>query len=164
MNAVAKVERNRPLTEDERVVFSALAGAAECGKACPTNEELLGLLPERNSLSGIVKIMHRLETWGLITVDRYQRTRQVTIAGSQRSTGDPSNKAPHWRTRPREMPSPSVVAMQQRQPSVATAIFAEAKRLGKSPQDFLCDLTWEGWQVHQHRDSPGMIEALRKAG
>lgn len=146
----------RELTNDERIILTALIRAARLGEKCPTNEDLLGLLPERSSLSGIIKIMQRLEARGTITVERYQRSRRVTIVASGQSTQDPANKALHWRQRPRpkNVPAPSLTALTERKPELARLIHTEARKRGKAPQEFLCDLVWFGWNSLRDSDGP----------
>jgi hypothetical protein len=141
----------RKLTDDERTILTALVKAARAGEPCPTNEDLLGLLPQRNSLSGIIKIMDRLADRKIIRIDRYQRSRRVTIVASGKATAKPSNTATHWRNRPRNIPSPAIASVQQRKPDAAAEIIRQAQTLGLAPQDFLCDLVWIGWQTF--RDS-----------
>jgi hypothetical protein len=136
--------------------------AADEGQPCPTCDELLDLLPHRRAVSHTVEIVQALEARGIIKVDRFQRARRVTIVSSGRATAQPGSTAPHWRTRPASIPSITPATVQQRKPDTATAMFNEARRLGKSPQDFLCDLTWIGWEMHLQTkcDSAGPVPPL----
>jgi len=83
----------------ERMVYSRLYEAAEIGAPCPTVTELATMLEcgEGGTTAGIIA---RLERRGLVHVERYQRTRRVTITETGKSTAQPANTATHWRKRP----------------------------------------------------------------
>lgn len=148
--------------DEERIVLQALVRAANAGQRCPTADDLLELLPHLNSVSTTVVILKRLERKGMIKVDRYQRARRVTILKSGKATAAPSSLAPHWRDRPRDVPAPAQHVVQQRKPDTAAQIFAEARKLGISPQDFLAQLVWEGWATRL--DSAEDDPRVRMAG
>lgn len=133
-----------PLSDDERIVLKALTGAARNGLPCPTADDLLELLPHRESASSTVEIMDRLEARGLISIERFQRGRQVTILATGAKTATPACTSPHWRVRPEQVPSPSPSHVARRLP-VADEIFAAARRERKAPQDFLAELVAEAW-------------------
>ena len=82
----------------EKAVLCQLVQAAHWGRACPTTRQLAEhLLPAHISETTIVEIVKRLEAWGFIQVERYQRGRRVMIAKTGRSTREPRNLSPHWR-------------------------------------------------------------------
>jgi hypothetical protein len=139
----------RPLTADQRVVLKAIVAAARAGARAPTADDLLALLPHRESVSTTVNIIQALEARGMIKVERYQRSRRI-ILPSGKATAMPTNTTPHWRDRPRNIPSPARAAIERR-PEPAEAIMAEARKAGRAPQDFLADLVWIGWQAYQGR-------------
>jgi DNA-binding MarR family transcriptional regulator len=130
---------------NERLVLRALIRAANAGQPCPKADDLQELLGCYSN-STPTEVIRRLEKRGLIKVERYQRGRRVTIVSTGKMTRACVNTAPHWRDRPRDVPTPSAVSLQQRRPDTAAQIFAEARKLGKAPQEFLADLVWVGWR------------------
>ncbi len=131
----------------EAVILAALTDAADHGRRCPTNEELGALLDF--GLSAPPGIMARLERQGLITVERYQRERRVTIVSTGKATAQVNTPALHWRDRPRDVPAPPAHVVRERRPDTARDIMAAAQRNGRMPADFLADLVWLGWQHWQ---------------
>lgn len=82
----------------DQIIMGALTSAAEQGAYCPTADDLSDMI-DSNAVSTTVAIIHRLERRGLVKVERYQRSRRVTIVETGCSTAEPANKAPHWRVR-----------------------------------------------------------------
>lgn len=77
-------------------IFALIRQAAERGEACPTNEAL----GERFGCSGqrIVAALHFLESAGMISVERGNDCRVVTIrASGQKTAGEVVS--PHWSAR-----------------------------------------------------------------
>ena len=134
------------LSSNERTVFDALYAAAIAGLPCPKTEDLMGKI-NVSSTSTVPKIIRRLENAGLLSVKRYQRTRQVCVGDV--CTAQPDNTAPHWRDRPANTPAPARSTVMRADPELSKLIFAEATELGKTPQAFLCDLVFLGWEVHK---------------
>ena len=87
--------------QKEVALYAELTRCAELGLACPTADACAAIIGEDDggSISTTVLVMHRLEKQGLIHVERYQRSRVVTIIASGKRTAEPANKAPHWRDR-----------------------------------------------------------------
>lgn len=85
--------------QKETVMFAVLTRAAALGEACPTCEYFAGLFGEEEGgvVSTTVLVMQRLERQGLIHVERFQRSRVVTILATGQRTAEPKNKTPHWR-------------------------------------------------------------------
>lgn len=91
------------LTAQQKEVrlYAELTRCAELGLPCPTADDLACLIGEEDggAISTTVLVMQRLEKQGLIHVERYQRSRVVTIMATGKKTAEPKNKAPHWRDR-----------------------------------------------------------------
>lgn len=134
----------------EREVLACIAEAAEAGRVAPTGDEL----QERcgcESISTTVHLVQRLERKGLIRVERYQRTRRITILSTGKATAPVVNKTPHWRTkkRPGRLPSSSLHALKTRDPDMTMAIIKAARREGMALDDFIAELVWTGWQARE---------------
>lgn len=90
---------SRSLPDDMRV-YREICAAADANKPCPSNPEIAGMLG-KDSVSAGVSCLARLAERGLITVRRYQITREVTVVATGRSTYvHPSQAVAHWRDRP----------------------------------------------------------------
>ena len=134
----------------EREVLACVTEAAEAGRTAPTGDEL----QERcgcDSISTTVNLVQRLERKGLIRVERYQRTRRITVLATGKATAPVANKTPHWRTkkRPGRMPSASLHALKARDPDMTMAIIKAARREGMGLDDFVAELVWAGWQSRE---------------
>lgn len=88
----------------ERWVLDRLIAAARDGRVCPTNrmlsEEAGYSNPARDSMA---KTILRLEAKGVIAVERFSKSRIVTILAEGISTAAPPayiSRRPHWRFRP----------------------------------------------------------------
>ena len=138
------------LSENEQKVYMALVDAAEACEPCPNADDLRALL-DFDSVSGTVQIIQRLEAKGLIEVQRFQRSRRVRIVATDKWTARPVNIAPHWRDRPREMPTPAQHTIRQREPSIAKQIETWAAERRISFSDALADLVFVGWEVEKNR-------------
>lgn len=138
--------------EAKEAVFNRLSQAAEIGDICPTADELQEVAGVE-SVSTTVALMHVLEREGRIVVDRFQKSRTVTIVATGQKTAEPSNQAPHWRDLPGKIPAPAAQTFAQRHPDKAQLIFAAAKRKGFSPQEYLDRLVELGWEVESMVDS-----------
>jgi hypothetical protein len=139
-----------------QATYDLLSAAAKQGRPCPNADELLDALSPHgvSSPSTTVALMHVLEDRGQIEVKRYQRSRVVTILATGDSTAEPvGDTSPHWRDRPRDVPTPSQDMIQRAKPSIAAVIFARARARGMSAQDFLAHLVWLGWEVECSLDS-----------
>lgn len=134
--------------EAKEAIYDRLNYAAVIGEICPTADELAEVSGV-GSVSTTVALMHVLEDEGRIKVERFQKTRQVTITATGQSTAEPSNKSPHWRDRDEGVPLPAIQALRQKAPNIVTLIEAEARLLGKSLSDFLADLVYIGWHEYQ---------------
>jgi len=138
------------LSETERVAYEAIKHAAERCEPCPKNEDLAALI-SFESLGGTADLVSRLELKGLIEVQRFQRSRQVRIVETDKWTARPLNCAPHWRDRPKDMPTPAQHAIRQREPSIAQQIEKWASERRMSFSDALADLVFVGWEVERER-------------
>ncbi|MEO6216047.1 MAG: hypothetical protein ABIO86_08455 [Sphingomonas sp.] len=166
------MSRTEGLPEMERVALALIAEAAEAGRQAPTADDIqehTGC----NSISTTVNLVRRLELRGLIEVERFQRTRRITVVSTGKRTAGVSNETPHWRKgpRPRSAPAVPISYVQQRKPELAREMIIAARREGLSVQDFLGELVWAGWKArlramaesplpftsgerHQGRDGP----------
>lgn len=142
--------RPAQLSHNEIAIYRELVQAAREGRPCPNADQLNEVI-DCSSASTSTTIMSRLERYGLIRVDRYQRSRQVHIVATGESTAEPASKVPHWRDRPREVPTPAISVLKQRGPDVMAQIAAWASRRGVPVVDALADLVWVGWEVEQGR-------------
>lgn len=140
--------RVRALSPREAMVLTALSEAAERGARCPSNEELADLCGYF-AVASPPGVIGRLAAMGLISVRVGQKERQVTIMATGKSTAPMTNAAPHWRNRPRNVPTPSLDKLRQQRPDDVSSILLEARRVGRAPADFLADLVWRGWAAHQ---------------
>lgn len=80
------------------LIYRALVRAANRSMPCPS-QWVLAIICGYDSAVGTVAPMQKLEQRGLIKVARYQRSRQVTICNTGRSTRACQNTSPHWRER-----------------------------------------------------------------
>lgn len=132
----------------EAMVYRELHRAAEAGQPCASNADLGDTIGSINSTgSTVAGIVKRLEMRGLITVERYQRERRVTIVATGKSTAEVRTPAPHWRTRPRpaSMPSVSPTYLTAKRASMGTALVMAAQQEGMTVQEFIAELAWAGW-------------------
>lgn len=144
----------RQLSWNERTILAALTRAADAGATCPKNEDLDELI-HCSSSSAASAIVKRLENWGLIRVERWQKERRVTIVETGKSTAEVRNKAVHWRHRPATIPSPAALRVRKRDPEVFLDMERAAKAERRDMSDFLGDLVWMGWEVY--RDDRGTL-------
>jgi DNA-binding MarR family transcriptional regulator len=142
------MSRAEGLTAMEREALALIAEATEAGRQAPTADDI----QERtgcNSISTTVNLVRRLELRGLIEVERFQRTRRITLVSTGKRTAAVSNQTPHWRNTPRKRSAPAVPLsyVQQRKPDLAREMIGAARREGLSMQDFLGELVWAGWRA-----------------
>ena len=134
----------------ERAVLACVTEAADAGRAAPTGDELQECCG-CDSISTTVNLVQRLERKGLIQVERYQRTRRITVLATGKATAPVTNRTPHWRTkkRPGRMPSASLHMVKARDPDMAMQIIKAARREGMGLDDFIVELVWAGWQSRE---------------
>ena len=138
------------LTEWERKTLALIAEAAQSGRRAPTADDIqehTGC----NSISTTVHIVQSLEKRGLISVERFQRSRRITILETGMRTAAVVNETPHWRAgvRPRSAPSVPLSWVQARKPDLARQMIVAARHEGMSVQDFLGALVWAGWKARE---------------
>ena len=155
------MSRIEGLPEMERVALALIAEAAEAGRQAPTADDI----QERtgcNSISTTVNLVRRLELRGLIEVERFQRTRRITLVSTGKRTAAVSNETPHWRKgpRPRSVPAVPISYVQQRKPELAREMIVAARREGLNVQDFLGELVWAGWKARLRAMKEGAEAAL----
>lgn len=138
------------LTERERIVFEALNAAAEASLPAPKHDELNDLIG-CTSTSTSPTIVGRLVDKGLIEREVFQRTRRICIVATGKCTAMPMSSAPHWRDRPKDVPTPSIAAVRERRPDIAAQIFTQAAKMGKPAVEYLADLVYVGWMVEMDR-------------
>jgi DNA-binding transcriptional MocR family regulator len=128
----------------EDQVMSIIGEAIRRREVCPTSEEIAFQLDI--GLSTVPTILRRLEARGLIRRQIFQRTRQVTIVSTGRSTAMPTNTAPHWRQRPPgvRVPTPALGVLRSRDPEATARIMVLARRRGAELHVYLADLVWNG--------------------
>lgn len=118
----------------ESVVLQALTRAANRHEPCPTNSRLAELLGARSS-GAPNSTLQRLEKRGLIKVDRYSASRQVTIVATGRRTRAPASAAKHWRDRPEH--AAKLATINNLGPKMAELIREAAEQQGVSIVDFV---------------------------
>lgn len=138
------------MTERERIVYEALNAAAEACLPAPKHDELNDLIG-CTSTSTSPTIVGRLVEKGLIEREVYQRTRRICIVATGKCTAMPLSIAPHWRDRPKDVPTPSISAVRARQPDIAAQIMTWAASRSMPICDALADLVYVGWQVEKER-------------
>lgn len=121
-------------TEAERIVLQALIKAANSHAPCPSNNELAELLGA-SSTATPVGILRRLQARGIIRVERFSTSRQVTIVASGRRTKIAGVKAPHWRDRPEHAAKLATVG--NLGPRLAELIRGAAAERGQTLVDFV---------------------------
>lgn len=134
----------------DRLIYGELNRAAVAGQPCPTADDLVEV-SGYSSVSSTVEAIQRLERRGVIEVRRFQRSRQIMIVETGQWTARPLNQAPHWRDRPREVPSPSPVIVKARDVDVSVEIMKWAAGRGVSFSEALADLVYVGWKVEMER-------------
>lgn len=88
----------KPLSANAKAVMAMLERAVEAGYPCPSNYEIAAALGA-GSISIGPAVLDQLARAGLISIERGQRTRVVTvIANGKRTAGVIGLK--HWRDRP----------------------------------------------------------------
>ena len=150
------------LPEMERETLALIAEATEAGRPAPTADDI----QERtgcNSISTTVHLVQRLERRGLILVERFQRTRRITVLETGKRTAAVGNQTPHWRSGPRPRAAPAVPLsyVQQRKPDLAREMIVAARREGLSVQDFLGALVWAGWQARLKAMAEPPVRAVK---
>lgn len=148
------------LTAWERTILDAIVDAAEHGRPAPKAielQDLCGCL----SISITVHIVRRLERKGLIRVERYQRSRRITIVSTGRTTAAVSNRTPHWRSKPRpaSLPAPTLAKIRERDEDFARELMRAAREEKMEFGDFLVELVWTGWQARA-----AQIQAVEHSG
>jgi DNA-binding MarR family transcriptional regulator len=138
----------RQLSDGELKTLALLVDAAEAGRPAPTADDIqehTGC----NSISSTVGFVQKLEKRGLISVERFQRSRRITILATGKRTAGVANQTPHWRSgvRPRATPSVPLSYVRSRKPDLARQILVAARQEGMSVQDFIGALVWAGWQA-----------------
>ena len=86
------------MSPEERKILEIVTDAANAGEPCPTNTELADRLGFK-SHSGPLGALQRLQKRGLITLERFQVERRVTINATGKRT-KVYNTQPHWRDIP----------------------------------------------------------------
>ena len=87
------------MSDGELKTLALLVDAAEAGRPAPTADDIqehTGC----NSISSTVGFVQKLEKRGLISVERFQRSRRITILATGKRTAAVANQTPHWRSGP----------------------------------------------------------------
>jgi hypothetical protein len=139
-----RIDRDRA----KEAIFERLSVAASNGEICPTADELQEVSGVE-SVSTTVALMHILEREQRIVVQRFQKSRSVTIVATGDSTATPENQTPHWRDLPGKPPSVSPHGFAQRYQDKAQVIHAGARNEGKSLQEYLDECILLGLEVKE---------------
>lgn len=115
------------LSHNAQRLLAILAEAAAKGQECPTNIDLSCRFGY-SSISAAVPWFKELEAAGLISVQRFQRARVVTIVETGAATSAPRFVDPHWRDVAPEDRAPKAKAKQDRIKAQAQAIVKQQDR------------------------------------
>jgi hypothetical protein len=90
----------KPLSANEQVVLQLLTRAAATGAVAPKNVELAASLGCSTHSTGAA-IVRRLESYGLIRVERFTDSRVIEIVGTKKKTARPvgARLSKHYRYR-----------------------------------------------------------------
>lgn len=146
---VRAVKEGRVPTESERRLLVVCRDAAERMDFAPTTDDLAHAIGVSNG-GTISEMLTRLHEMGEIELRSFQRGRQICFPDGT-CTARPLNCAPHWRDRPRDIPTPSIGVVRDREPAISAMIFRRAHVLGKPAAEFLADLVYIGWEVEKER-------------
>lgn len=142
------LNRHIGLTAIESIALECLKQIAREGRQA-TQPELCAATGAMYQSGTVPAILKRLEQKGYITRKVYQRGFAVSISGTNLSTAEPPNTAPHWRDRTDQVQSPAIHMVRQKMPQASVLIEQEARKLGKPMSDFLADLVYIGWHEYQ---------------
>ncbi len=146
---VRAVKDDRKPTQQELRLIELCRDAADRQDFAPTTDDLAHALGCSNG-GTISEMFSRLHEMGEIELRSFQRGRQICFPDGI-CTARPLNTAPHWRDRPRDIPTPSAELIRAREPSISAQIFRQASNLGKSSAEYLADLVFIGWEVEKER-------------
>lgn len=144
----------RNQSETAELVMEVIRKAAGEGIQMPSNDDIAAELGLQGS-STVPGIVNRLEARGLIKVDRYQRSRRVTIVATGESTAMPKNTSPHWRQRPCNLPTPSLPAIRRKNQDITQRIMVAARREQRDFVQFLADMVWLGFEQYEAEKAEG---------
>lgn len=140
----------RTLNSREETLMAIIRECTDAGLPIPTIDVIAEKLDV--ALGGTVpEMFRRLHDMGLIINEAFQRGRRVCLVETGKWSALPLNVAPHWRSRPKNVPAPAPVAIRARRADIAAEIFTEAARLGKPAVEYLADLVFVGWEVEKSR-------------
>lgn len=119
---------------------------------CPTNDEIAGKF-DFESTSTSARLLQAMETDGMIVVERFHQSRQVTVPGIG-STLRPQRTATHWRDRPehqqaRPQVPPLAAPAPAGKPKIKAAVIRAATLDGRDLPTFvtaLIDMGLECWR------------------
>ena len=147
---IREPKAGRVLNEREAILMGIIRDVTDAGLPVPTIDVIAEKLDV--GLGGTVpEMFRRLHDMGLIINEPFQRGRRVCLVETGKWSALPLNTAPHWRNRPKNVPSPAPTAIRARRADIAAEIFTEAARLGKPAVEYLADLVFVGWEVEKSR-------------
>lgn len=141
---VDRIDVSQMLSPVERTALEFIRKQAAEGKQV-TRADIAIAIGSQNLWGGTAPgVLNRLEEKGYITRTFYQRGLQVCDVETGQCTAPPASRAVHWRHRPERVPTMPLHAVRDRNMPVAHVIEAEARRQGKSLQDFQMELLLNG--------------------
>lgn len=140
----------RVLTERETMLLGIVRECTEAALPVPSIDDISERLGVANG-GTVPELFRRLHDMGVIINKPFQRGRQVCLVETGKWSAAPMSTAPHWRDRPRDVPTPAPVVVKVRRPDIAAEIFTEAARLGKPAVEYLADLVFVGWEIEKSR-------------
>lgn len=140
----------RLLSQREVMLVGIVRNCTEAGEPVPSIDDIAEQLDVANG-GTVPEMFRRLHDMGIIINKPFQRGRQVCLVETGKWSALPMSTAPHWRDRPKDVPTPAPTVVRERRPDVAAEIFTQAAKLGKPAVEYLADLVFVGWEVEKQR-------------
>lgn len=134
--------------EIQRLAYDAIVRAARAGLQCPTNPELCDIIGACSPSAG-ANVVAKLEKRGLITVERFNSGRNVSVPSlglATRPYGGRSRE--HWRANGRQPARKAYTALKAEASTSQAAVAREPSPFPSAPC-FRCGA--RGWCGHDGR-------------
>lgn len=140
--------RGQPgLSPVERTALEFIRSKAEAGEPV-TRADIAIAIGSQNLWGGTAPgVLNRLEAKGYITRTFYQRGLQVCDVTTGKCTAPPASRAVHWRNREERVATMPGHELRKRSMPAGLLIEHEARKAGKSLQDFQMELILNGLEL-----------------